>query len=104
MHSKKPLFVALAMCLSFTAILSFMLVLSTPDPRPKRKRTAARQSVVKPTPQKRRQSRTPRQLHIEFPYRKEITHKLSVLLYCHESHNYNCLDGGYGRATFVFIR
>jgi|GEM_PF-3392916 len=54
MHSKKPLFVALAMCLSFTAILSFMLALSTPDPRPKRKRTAARQSVVKPTPQKSR--------------------------------------------------
>lgn len=52
MHNKKPLLVALAMCLSFTAILSFMLALSTPDPRPKRKRTAARQSVVKPTPQK----------------------------------------------------
>ncbi len=52
MNSKTTLLFVLAMCLSFPAILGFMLVLSTPDKRPKRKRVAVKQTATKPTPKR----------------------------------------------------
>lgn len=53
MNAKKTLLIGLAMCLSFTAILSFMLVLAAPAPRAKkskRQRTVASQPADRSTP------------------------------------------------------